>query len=127
MNDSIPFAISHEPGSRSPLTRTTRALLAITIALAAFLGPRVIAAEPPTPASPQAPATAVDSEPAWRELFDGKTLAGWKVAPFGGHGEVEVKDGQIVLPMGAMLTGVICTSEVPKIRYEISLEAMKLE
>jgi len=127
MKDSSSFATAQETGSCSLLTRNAAPLLAITITLAALPGPGVIAAEPPKPAGPSAPAAVVDSGPPWKSLFDGKTLAGWRIAPFGGHGEVEVKDGQIVLPMGAMLTGVVCTSEVPKLHYEISLEAMKLD
>jgi len=116
-----------ETGSCALLTRKPAAALAITLTVATLFGPRMIAAEPSKPAGPTAPAAAADTEPPWKSLFDGKTMAGWKIAPFGGHGEVEVKDGQILLPMGAMLTGVVCTSEVPKLRYEISLEAMKLE
>ena len=127
MNVSTPFGSTQEAGSCSLMSRNTSLLLTITVTVAALLGPRVIAAEPSKPAGPSAPAAAVDPEPSWKSLFDGRTLAGWKIASFGGHGEVEVKDGQILLPMGAMLTGVVCTSEVPKLRYEISLEAMKLD
>ncbi len=61
-----------------------------------------------------------------KSLFDGKTLAGWKITPFGGHGEIEVKDGQLMLPMGAMLTGVTYTNPLPKIDYEVSLEAQRV-
>ena len=39
-------------------------------------------------------------------LFDGKTLRGWKPSPFGGHGDVEVEDGKIVLGFGEPLTGI---------------------
>jgi len=62
-------------------------------------------------------------------LFDGKTLDGWKSINFGGEGEVEVKDGQIVLGMGEPLTGVVYqkADKLPKDHYEISLEAIKLQ
>lgn len=62
-------------------------------------------------------------------LFDGKTLAGWKSINFGGEGEVEVKDGQIILGMGEPLTGIVYAKgdKLPKDHYEISLEAMKLQ
>ena len=46
---------------------------------------------------------------AWQDLFDGKTLKGWKAPKFGGEGKVEVKDGQIVRGMGDPWTGIPCT------------------
>jgi len=113
-------------GSCSLPARNPALLLAVALLLTTRFVPQITAAEPPQTARPN-PQAASDSEPPWKGLFDGKTLAGWKVASFGGHGEVEVKDGQILLPMGAMLTGIICTSEVPKLGYEIALEAMKLD
>lgn len=66
-------------------------------------------------------------EPKWRELFDGETLDGWESAEFGGEGQVEVKDGAIVMGMGVSLTGVTYKGEVPKSNYEISLEAKQVE
>lgn len=65
----------------------------------------------------------------WRYLFDGKTLDGWKASDFAGHGAVEVKNGQIRLEMGAMLTGVnlIKTNDLPKSGYELALDAMKID
>ncbi len=65
--------------------------------------------------------------PAARSLFDGRTLAGWKSANFGGEGDVRVSKGQIVLSRGVTLTGITWTGgEIPRMNYEISLEAMKL-
>jgi len=63
----------------------------------------------------------------WKVLFDGKSLEGWKVTDFAGHGDVAVKDGNLVLEMGAMLTGVnlLKTNDIPKTGYEMSLDAMK--
>src|SRR6185436_61670 len=65
---------------------------------------------------------------AWKNLFDGKTLTGWKSTDFAGHGEVEVKDGTIQLGNGYM-TGITWTNlaELPRMNYEISLEAMRVE
>lgn len=78
-----------------------------------------------TPAAAAAPATQPVSE--WKTLFDGRTLSGWKVADFGGHGEVNVADGSIILPMGAALTGIVWEGDVPyKMNYEISLEAQRV-
>ena len=55
--------------------------------------------------------------------FDGETLDGWKVTNFGGEGEVTVKDGAIMMDYGYSLTGITYQRPVPKVNYEISLEA----
>lgn len=59
-------------------------------------------------------------------LFDGKTLHDWKITDFGGHGDVTVDNGTIVLDTGNDLTGVNYTGDVPKMNYEVELEAMKV-
>lgn len=68
------------------------------------------------------------AEPAWISLFDGKTLDGWKVTDFGGPPEeAHVDDGKLILEMGAAaMSGVTSTRAVPKIDYEVSLEAMRV-
>src|SRR5216117_874822 len=63
----------------------------------------------------------------WQSLFDGKTLKGWKITDFAGHGEVNVENGQLLLHSGLMLTGVSWTNEIPKSDYEVALEAMKVD
>jgi hypothetical protein len=62
-------------------------------------------------------------------LFDGKTLAGWKITDFGGQGDVTVEDGKIILEIGSNMTGITVadTVKIPKIDYEISLEAMRID
>ena len=92
-----------------------RRLLAGIVVVARFL------------ALPGAPARC--AEPAWIGLFDGKTLDGWKVTDFGGPPEeVHVDDGKLVLEMGAAaMSGVTWTRDVPKIDYEVSLDAMRVE
>lgn len=79
------------------------------------------------PAKAGASASGATNETA-KSLFDGKTLTGWKVTDFAGHGEVLVKDGTIVLETGQM-TGITWTnaSELPTMNYEISLDAMRVE
>jgi hypothetical protein len=69
-----------------------------------------------------------DADDKGTPLFDGKTLDGWKSINFGGEGEIEVQDGQLILGMGEPLTGVVYQKKekLPKDHYEISLEAMKL-
>jgi sugar phosphate isomerase/epimerase len=59
-------------------------------------------------------------------LFDGKTLNGWKITDFAGHGEVTVEKGTIVLDVGNDLTGVNYADALPKMNYEVELEAMKV-
>ncbi len=63
----------------------------------------------------------------WQSLFDGKTLEGWKITDFAGHGKVTVENGRLLLHSGVMLTGVSWTNTLPKIDYEVSLEAMKVD
>jgi len=96
------------------------------------------------PPAPPAPAAAAATKPAdeapyfdlsplpgegWQSLFDGKSLDGWSVTEFAGHGEVAVRDGQLVLGMGAILTGVnlVKTNDLPTWDYELALDAMKTE
>lgn len=64
---------------------------------------------------------------AWRSLFDGKSLKGWDVSDYAGHGEPRVEDGAIVLPFGELLTGVTYTGDVPKIDYEVELDAKRVD
>jgi hypothetical protein len=58
-------------------------------------------------------------------LFDGKSLGGWKVTPFGGEGEVRVEDGRLLLDIGSDMTGITWSKTVPTMDYELSLEAMR--
>ncbi len=63
----------------------------------------------------------------WKDLFDGKTLNGWKPTEFGGEGKVEVKDGRIVMEMGGMMTGITWAGSVLHNNYELQLEGMRLD
>lgn len=63
-------------------------------------------------------------------LFDGKTLDGWKVAntvDFAAHGPVKVNNGEIVLGKGKPATGIAFTKKLPRIDYEITLEARRVQ
>ena len=62
----------------------------------------------------------------WIPLFDGKSLKGWKETPFGGRGEVRVKDGMIWLGKGSM-TGITWAGAFPHSNYEIRFEAARLD
>ena len=97
--------------------------LSLTIAGAVLLGrqsgERSLAQQPEEKA-PTVPAV-------WKNLFDGKTLTGWKALDFGGQGEVHVKDGAIVMERGNLMTGVVWTGDVPTNNYELTLDGMRLD
>ena len=61
----------------------------------------------------------------WSSLFDGKTLDGWKSTPFGGGAEAEIENGLLQVEAGEELSGVQYTKPVPRMNYEVSLEAMR--
>jgi hypothetical protein len=63
---------------------------------------------------------------AWRSLFDGASLGQWKPTPFGGEGEVHVEAGEIVLERGNDLTGITWTGELPRVGYEIEVQAKRV-
>jgi hypothetical protein len=81
------------------------------------------------PAAAKAPAAApkAPAGPKEESLFDGKTLKGWKAPQFGGEGQVEVKDGAIVIGRGDSMTGVTYTGKVPTVDYELTLEAKRVD
>jgi len=68
------------------------------------------------------------SDPNVVQIFDGKTLKGWKQTEFGGEGDSYVKDGQIILELGSNLTGITFENAkiLPKSNYEITLEAQRV-
>ena len=66
--------------------------------------------------------------PAWKSLFDGKTLKGWKSTNFGGEAEVTVEDGTIVMDRGSNMTGITYAGDdFPKTNYEVTLEGKRLK
>lgn len=73
------------------------------------------------------PGTPGQAKEGWKELFDGKTLKGWTVSEFGGQGEVNVEEGHITLGLADGCTGVTLKGDFPKIDYEVSIEAMRVE
>ncbi len=65
--------------------------------------------------------------PAAKNLFDGKTLKGWKATDFGGEGKVVVRDGTIVMERGSQMTGITWTGKPPRSNYELTLEGKRIE
>jgi hypothetical protein len=73
------------------------------------------------------PADKAKDKAAWKALFDGKSLGGWKATNFGGEGEVSVKDGIVILEPGSDMTGITyAKGDFPKMDYEITLEGKRL-
>jgi hypothetical protein len=63
-------------------------------------------------------------------LFNQKNLDGWRIIDtfdFKRHGKVEVVDGTVVLGAGSPATGISYTGKLPRIDYEISLQAKRIE
>lgn len=60
-------------------------------------------------------------------LFDGTSLEGWEITKFGGQGNVEVRDGTVILEFGETLTGITWKGEFPLTDYEVTLDAMRVE
>jgi hypothetical protein len=81
-----------------------------------------------TTSSATAPATTRASSAKAGALFDGKTLTGWEVTDFAGHGPVTVVNGEVRVGLGHM-TGITLTNtnDLPRMNYEVSLEAMRVD
>jgi hypothetical protein len=79
----------------------------------------------------QRPATAPQvTQPATPVLFDGKSLAGWRVIEtfdFQDHGEVAVKEGVIYLRQGNPATGISWKGELPRSNYQLTLSGQRVE
>ena len=82
-------------------------------------------AQPPAPGPAAAPAP-VPPASGGISLFDGQSLKGWRVTDFAGRGDVRVDNGAIILEMGVM-TGITCTNELPRLNYEVDLEASRVD
>ncbi len=62
----------------------------------------------------------------WTDLFDGKSLEGWRQSGYGGEPEATVADGTLTIPMADRLSGVTYTGDVPKTNYEVEVEARRV-
>jgi len=93
--------------------------------------PTEVIADIPLPVTAEdesvAETTTADKEPdeTWQPLFDGESLAGWSLPVYGGDGEVDVQEGNIVIGQGALMTGIRYEREFPKVNYEIRYEARR--
>jgi hypothetical protein len=69
-------------------------------------------------------------EASWSDLFDGRSLAGWRVVESGSSGAVTVEGGRLQLGQGEPMTAVTlaepAASAFPRDDYEIELVAARL-
>ena len=81
--------------------------------------------------SNKAPSTKESNDLQSIELFDGKTLSGWKTLNFGSEGgNVLVSGNKIVFDRGEPFTGIVIEDEnfqPPSDEYEINIKARKTE
>jgi hypothetical protein len=86
------------------------------------------AAPAPKPAAGPAtwPAGLADGQ--WRDLFDGKTLKGWRISAFAGAGRAYVKDGLIHVDRGESCSGInwVDGNDLPREDYEVFAEAQRV-
>jgi hypothetical protein len=100
------------------------------VALVALIGWWAVPALPAAEDSAETQPKAEEKEKDWQPLFDGKSLAGWELTDFAGHGAAKADDGELILQYGEMLTGVTWDGErfeFPKSNYEISLQAQRVD
>jgi len=103
-------------------------LAALAAALAAPLAPAASPSKPRGSAGPGATHEFV------QQLFDGETLDGWKSSAFDSQAAVKVENpfrdgtGAIILEKSDHLSGITWAgrAELPRLNYELSLDAMKL-
>ena len=60
-------------------------------------------------------------------LFDEKYLKGWETSDFDGQGKIYVQKRSIIIEKGETCSGIRWTKEIPKINYEITLEAKRID
>ena len=60
-------------------------------------------------------------------LFDGTSLKGWEITDFDNSGKVYIKDNSIIIEKGATCSGIKWAKKIPKINYEITLEAKRVD
>jgi hypothetical protein len=60
-------------------------------------------------------------------IFNGKDLEGWEITNFGPQGPVYVSGDEIILGMGDGCTGITLKRDFPKLNYELTLEARRVD
>ena len=68
--------------------------------------------------------------PPTRSLFNGQDLSGWTIIEkydFARHGSITVEDEAIILGAGTPASGIRIAGDFPRIDYEVTLEAKRIE
>ena len=100
----------------------TKTNLALAL-LAVWCGTTAAKEAMPAAAKAQAAATKTNIV---TELFDGRTLNGWKIVPFGGARDIKIlANGVLEIGAGEILTGLVYTNQPLRMNYEITLEARR--
>ncbi len=66
-------------------------------------------------------------QPERKTLFNGSSLEGWEIIDWEGHGKVVVRDSCLVIEKGLGITGITLKEEFPKVNYELSLDAKRVD
>ena len=76
----------------------------------------------------RAPSVYSTNKVSWIPLFNGKDLTGWEETDYAGRGKVMVKNGELHIENGLVITGVTFTNKtiLPKTNYEITYQAKKV-
>ena len=76
----------------------------------------------------RAPSVYSTNKVSWIPLFNGKDLTGWEETDYAGRGKVVVKNGELHIENGLVITGVNFTNKtiLPKTNYEITYQAKKV-
>jgi hypothetical protein len=82
-----------------------------------------VEAKPDTPTDVGAVTVPIES---WEYLWNRRDLTGWAEGDFYGRKEVRVEDGRIVISMGNDMTGITRQGDVPRVDYEVTLQAMRV-
>ena len=62
------------------------------------------------------------------KLFNGKDLTGWEITDFAGSGEIKVKDSELHIGMGELISGInLAHDTIPRSNYELEAEALKVD
>jgi hypothetical protein len=78
----------------------------------------------PKPADQEAVHPAPASTSDGRLLFDGVDLSAWREV-YGNEGQVHAEGGRMILEFGTPLCGATYQGEVPRVDYEVELEAAR--
>ena len=90
--------------------------------------PNALANLPKVEITPKAINNNATNKVSWIPLFNGKDLTGWEETDYAGRGKVVVKNGELHIENGLVITGVNFTNKtiLPKTNYEITYQAKKV-